>query len=487
MCERVIPRSSGSSSSAEEGSLSWDSSSSWGSYVTQPEMPVFNPGFQSDSEEENVVEERQAHGYPTESTEQSGRSDGRSVESGDLPPRGIGLSCEDGASISSGHCGSKEKDVSDEAQEQGVTIESAECSRRADKRPMEMGGPSHEVSVSEVAHVKRGFRPLTIGARSGFSSLGRRNNDEDQVEAVIRAQKQEENQQIDNALLEEGKLRSDMELTQREIEQQVMEASLAEHLALNKVHSLLIPGVTATSGAEHGQCLGSSFDNPVNVTVAQLEAVIKALEDKPDNALLAEEKLNLDVDLTEKEIERQMMGASLAEYSGHEDSTMSGAGPSSTGAGLSEIDRPEDLDVLQAIENENVNVTEAQHEAVIKTLEDKPDNVLQVQEKLNSDVELTEKEIERQVMEASLAEYREQPVHGDSTTSGAGPSSSGVGSSQIDGPEDLDVSQAIESESLRTVLSMGFDYTLTIEAYTICGEDVNSMINYIIWNGRSSN
>lgn len=49
-----------------------------------------------------------------------------------------------------------------------------------------------------------------------------------------------------------------------------------------------------------------------------------------------------------------------------------------------------------------------------------------------SDLELTEKEIERMVMEASRAEYlandkyKQQPGHRESSTSGAEPSSSGA-------------------------------------------------------------
>lgn len=51
-----------------------------------------------------------------------------------------------------------------------------------------------------------------------------------------------------------------------------------------------------------------------------------------------------------------------------------------------------------------------------------------------SDLELTEKEIERMVMEASRAEYlanKQQPGHRESSTSGAEPSSSGASKCEL--------------------------------------------------------
>eukprot|EP00252_Welwitschia_mirabilis_P009594 TRINITY_DN2224_c0_g2_i1.p1 TRINITY_DN2224_c0_g2~~TRINITY_DN2224_c0_g2_i1.p1 ORF type:complete len:518 (-),score=108.09 TRINITY_DN2224_c0_g2_i1:167-1720(-) len=67
---------------------------------------------------------------------------------------------------------------------------------------------------------------LTIGAGLGFSSLHGKNIDKDQVKAVIKAQ---QDQQIENALLAEGRFYSDLELTQKELEQMVMEASRNEY------------------------------------------------------------------------------------------------------------------------------------------------------------------------------------------------------------------------------------------------------------------
>ncbi|KAF8715522.1 hypothetical protein HU200_027179 [Digitaria exilis] len=88
-------------------------------------------------------------------------------------------------------------------------------------------------------------RRQTVGAGLGFSSLrGTNNVDRDQVKAAIKAQ---QDQQIENALLAEGRFYSDLELTEREIERMVMEASRAEYLAEEK--KLNIRG-SSTSWAE---------------------------------------------------------------------------------------------------------------------------------------------------------------------------------------------------------------------------------------------
>nr|KJB35402.1 hypothetical protein B456_006G113400 [Gossypium raimondii] len=72
-------------------------------------------------------------------------------------------------------------------------------------------------------------RRLTVGAGLGFSCLRGANVDKDQVKAAIKSQ---QDQQIDNALLAEGRFYSDLELTEKEIERTVMEASRAEYLAM---------------------------------------------------------------------------------------------------------------------------------------------------------------------------------------------------------------------------------------------------------------
>ncbi|WVZ85563.1 hypothetical protein U9M48_032477 [Paspalum notatum var. saurae] len=88
-------------------------------------------------------------------------------------------------------------------------------------------------------------RRQTVGAGLGFSSLRETNNvDRDQVKAAIKAQ---QDQQIENALLAEGRFYSDLELTEREIERMVMEASRAEYLAEEKKLNIR---ESSTSGAE---------------------------------------------------------------------------------------------------------------------------------------------------------------------------------------------------------------------------------------------
>ncbi|KAK1287613.1 hypothetical protein QJS10_CPB19g00431 [Acorus calamus] len=90
-------------------------------------------------------------------------------------------------------------------------------------------------------------RRLTVGAGLGFSSLQGINVDKDQIKAAIRAQ---QDQQIDNALLAEGRFYSDLELTEKEIERMVMEASRAEYLADDKFKQQLSFSESSTSGAE---------------------------------------------------------------------------------------------------------------------------------------------------------------------------------------------------------------------------------------------
>ncbi|PIA59224.1 hypothetical protein AQUCO_00400241v1 [Aquilegia coerulea] len=90
-------------------------------------------------------------------------------------------------------------------------------------------------------------RRLTIGAGLGFSSLQGSNIDKDQVKAAIRAQ---QDQQIDNALIAEGRFYSDLELTEKEIERMVMEASRAEYMADEILKQQLGFRESSTSSAE---------------------------------------------------------------------------------------------------------------------------------------------------------------------------------------------------------------------------------------------
>lgn len=48
------------------------------------------------------------------------------------------------------------------------------------------------------------------------------------------------------------------------------------------------------------------------------------------------------------------------------------------------------------------------------------------------------------------------------------------------------VQESVLSNGMRTVLSMGFSYLQVIEAYSIFGEDVDSMVCYLLETGDSS-
>ncbi|KAK9062407.1 hypothetical protein SSX86_019593 [Deinandra increscens subsp. villosa] len=91
-------------------------------------------------------------------------------------------------------------------------------------------------------------RRLTIGAGLGFSSLQGSNVDKNQVKAAIKAQ---QDQQIDKALLAEARFYSDVELTEKEIECMVMEASRAEYVAANERFKYQL-GPTESSSSSSG-------------------------------------------------------------------------------------------------------------------------------------------------------------------------------------------------------------------------------------------
>ncbi|XP_076935422.1 OVARIAN TUMOR DOMAIN-containing deubiquitinating enzyme 6-like [Bidens hawaiensis] len=99
-------------------------------------------------------------------------------------------------------------------------------------------------------------RRLTIGAGLGFSSLQGANVDKDQVKAAIKAQ---QDQQIDNALLAEARFCSDVELTEKEIERMVMEASRAEYMANDKFRQQLGLRESSSSDAEPSSSGGSKY------------------------------------------------------------------------------------------------------------------------------------------------------------------------------------------------------------------------------------
>ncbi|KAG2288733.1 hypothetical protein Bca4012_030349 [Brassica carinata] len=111
------------------------------------------------------------------------------------------------------------------------------------------------------------------------------------------------------------------------------------------------------------------------------------------------------------------------------------------------------------------------------------DNALIAEGRYYSDLELTEKEIERSVMEASRAEYlmeRSKPRIGpkESSTSNAGTSSSS--GARTSGSDRKPIEKTVLSSSIEMVLSMGFSYTQAIEAYSIFGDDVDSMVCYVL-------
>ncbi|KAI8557193.1 hypothetical protein RHMOL_Rhmol05G0317400 [Rhododendron molle] len=138
------------------------------------------------------------------------------------------------------------------------------------------------------------------------------------------------------------------------------------------------------------------------------------------------------------------------------------------------------------------NVDTDQVKAAIKAQQDQQiDNALLAEGRFFSDLELTEKEIERMVMEASRAEYlsddkfKQQLGCQESSTSGAEPSSSGARSSGSDKKVGARA-DAVLSSSMQIVLSMGFSYLQVIKAYSIFGDDVDSMVCYLLETGNSS-
>ncbi|KAL3324895.1 hypothetical protein AABB24_038813 [Solanum stoloniferum] len=137
------------------------------------------------------------------------------------------------------------------------------------------------------------------------------------------------------------------------------------------------------------------------------------------------------------------------------------------------------------------NVDKDQVKAAIKAQQDQQiDNALLAEGRFYSDLELTEKEIERMVVEASRAEYvandkfRQQLGCRETSTSSAEPSSSGARSSGSDTHEEG--SQEALSNCIQIMLSMGFSYARVIEAYSIFGDDVDSMVCYLIETSNSS-
>ncbi|XP_040361615.1 OVARIAN TUMOR DOMAIN-containing deubiquitinating enzyme 6 isoform X2 [Rosa chinensis] len=139
------------------------------------------------------------------------------------------------------------------------------------------------------------------------------------------------------------------------------------------------------------------------------------------------------------------------------------------------------------------NADKDQVKAAIKAQQDQQiDNALLAEGRFYSDLELTEKEIERMVMEASRAEYladgtfKKQLGRRESSTSSCEPSSSGASSETKPGGRDQGGQDSTLSSSMQIVLSMGFSYLQAIEAYSIFGDDVDSMVCYLLETSSSS-
>ncbi|KAL3828590.1 hypothetical protein ACJIZ3_017392 [Penstemon smallii] len=143
------------------------------------------------------------------------------------------------------------------------------------------------------------------------------------------------------------------------------------------------------------------------------------------------------------------------------------------------------------------NIDKDQVKAAIKAQQDQQiNNALLAEGRFYSDLELTEKEIERMVMEASRAEYiaedkfKQQIGHRESSsTSKAEPSSSAARSSGSDSRQERggesNTPSSVLSGSMQVMMSMGFSYLQVIEAYSIFGDDVDSMVCYLIETNSS--
>ncbi|KAI3850843.1 hypothetical protein MKW92_015391 [Papaver armeniacum] len=139
---------------------------------------------------------------------------------------------------------------------------------------------------------------------------------------------------------------------------------------------------------------------------------------------------------------------------------------------------------------QGANVDRDQIKAAIKAQQDQQiDNALLSEGRFYSDLELTEKEMERMVIEASRAEnddsFKQKLSFRESSTSSAEPSSSGAtGSSAQSEPRAKP--DTILSNSMQTVLSMGFSYLQVVEAYSIFGDDADSMVCYLLETGSNN-
>ncbi|XP_026439857.1 OTU domain-containing protein 5-like isoform X2 [Papaver somniferum] len=139
---------------------------------------------------------------------------------------------------------------------------------------------------------------------------------------------------------------------------------------------------------------------------------------------------------------------------------------------------------------QGANVDRDQIKAAIKAQQDQQiDNALLAEGRFYSDLELTEKEMERMAIEASRAEYddsfKQKLSFRESSTSSAEPSSSGARSSARS-EQPRAKPDTILSNSMQSVLSMGFSYLQVVEAYSIFGDDADSMVCYLLETGSNN-
>ncbi|MCO5579529.1 hypothetical protein L7F22_033384 [Adiantum nelumboides] len=137
------------------------------------------------------------------------------------------------------------------------------------------------------------------------------------------------------------------------------------------------------------------------------------------------------------------------------------------------------------------NIDRDQVKAAIKAQQDiQIDKALLAEGRYYSDLELTEQEMERMVIEESRAEflaeeYSHQVGSMESSTSAAGTSSDAFNNrlqSGWHGPG-LGSSPATNislTTNMRVLLSMGFSYFRVVEACNIFGDDINDMLCYLL-------
>ncbi|CAA6663748.1 unnamed protein product [Spirodela intermedia] len=144
-----------------------------------------------------------------------------------------------------------------------------------------------------------------------------------------------------------------------------------------------------------------------------------------------------------------------------------------------------------------LNIDKDQVKAAIKAQQDQQiDNALLAEGRFYSDLELTEKEIERMVMEASRAEYLAKDkfklqMGFRESTPGAEPSSSATTrpagtEGSPGGGRDKTLPDIVSNDSMQMLLSMGFSYLQVVEAYSIFGDDVESIICYLLEMGAAA-